>query len=167
MKSVRNSVPITNFVTSEKKAYVLLTIDATGTEEVRAWFDNFCAQHSFETMFMADIKGKPPLEQPIGFAALLKLSGHSLRSSILAIREELEQYGTWKYELMRAEWIEVQGFKRVPDEMKRKVQTDGRICFANRRYYISQHLRGEEVDLSLDDNRLMIYYDGTLVKTFT
>lgn len=167
MKPVRDSAPITNSITSEKKIYVLLTIDAADTEEVRAWFNSFCAQHSFETMFIADIKGEPPLEQPIGFAALLKLSVRSLRLSILAIREELEQHGTWKYELMSSEWIEVQGFKRVTDEMKRKVQTDGRISFKNQRYYITQHLRGEVVDLSIDDNRLMIYYNGTLIKTFT
>lgn len=167
MKLVRNSAPITNFITSEKKVYVLLTIDAADTEEVRAWFDNFCAQHSFETMFVADIKGKPPLEQPIGVAALLNVSGRTLRSSILAIQEELKQHSTWKYELMRAEWIEVQGFERITDEMKRKVQTDGRISFKNQRYYITQHLRGEEVDLRIDDNRLMVYYKGTLVKTFT
>jgi len=167
VKSVRNSAPITNFITSEKKVYVLLTIDAADIEEVRHWFEDFCNQNPLEAMFVADIKGKPPLERPIGLAALIKFTPTALKSGILEIREGLRAYTNWRYELMRADWIEIKSFERALNESKRKVQMDGRISFRNHRYYITQRLRGEEVDLKIDDCNLKIYYNGTLVKTFT
>jgi len=152
---------------TEKEVYILLTVDAANVEQVKHWFDEFCVRHSLEPMFVSDIKGKLPLERPIGVAALLKFTTSAARSGILKIREELQKHSGWQYELMRAEWIEVESFKRALNESKRKVQTDGRISFKNRRYYITQRLRGEEVDLKVDDSNLKIYYNGTLIKTFT
>lgn len=164
MNITGNSAP----VASEKGVYILLTIDAADIEEVRNWFQDFCNRHPLlEAMFVADIKGKPPLERPIGLAALIKLIASALKSGILAMQEELQRHSNWRYEFMRADWIEIKSFERVPNESKRKVQTDGRISFKAHRYYITQRLRGEEVDLKIDNSNLKIYYNGTLVKTFT
>lgn len=156
-------------VASEKEVYILLTIDATDIEEVRHWFHDFCNRNPLETMFVADIKGKPPLERPIGLAALIKYTASALNSGILKIREELQAYTNWRYELMRADWIEIKSFEKAANESKRKVKIDGRgrISFKAHRYYITQRLRGEEVDLKMDNSNLKIYYNGTLVKTFT
>ena len=152
---------------SEKEVYILLTIDAANVEEVKYWFDEFCVRHSLETMFVSDIKGKLSLERPIGLAVLIKFTTSALRSGVLKIREELQRHSDWRYELMRAEWIETKNFERAANQSKRKVQIDGRISFKNHRYYITQRLRGEDVDLKVDNSSLKIYYNGTLVKTFT
>jgi len=154
-------------VASEKQVYILLTIDAADIEQVRHWFQDFCNQYPLETMFVADIKGKPPLEQPIGLAALIKFTTPTLKSGILEMQEELQRYSNWRYELMRADWLEIRSFEKAANESKRKVQTDGRIFFKKHRYYITQRLRGELVDLKIDNSNLKIYYNGTLVKTFT
>lgn len=150
---------------SEKKIYVLLSIDATDVREVRHWLDDFCARYPFEIMFVADIKGGPPLEQPIGLAALLKFAASTLKPGLAEIDKELRKRSHWKYELMRAEWIEIGAFERAKDEVRRKVQTEGRISFRDHRYYVSQRLRGETVDLKIDGRNLHIYYNGTLVRT--
>ena len=154
-------------LTKDEEVYILLTIDAADIEEARCWFDEFCAQHSFEVMFVSDIKGRPPLERPIGLAALIKFSVSTLRSDIVEIQNELQGHYDWRYELMRADWIEIKSFEKAANESKRKVQTDGRISFKNHRYYITQYLRGEEVDLKVDNSNLKVYYKGTLLKTFT
>jgi len=49
--------------------------------------------------------------------------------------------------------------------MVRPVTSDGRISFQNHRYFVTNYLRGEKVDLKVDDGILEIYYQGTLVKT--
>lgn len=163
MKITGNSAP----VASEKEVYILLTIDVADIEEVRHWFQDFCNRHPLEVMFVADIKGKPPLERPIGLAVLIKFTTSALKSCILEMQEELQRHGNWRCELMRADWIEIKSFERAPNESKRKVTTEGRISFKKHKYYITQHLRGEEVDLKIDDSNLKIYYKGTLLKTFT
>ncbi|MCD5401044.1 hypothetical protein LR013_00390 [candidate division NPL-UPA2 bacterium] len=162
MNITGSSAPAAN----EKEVYILLTIDSADIEEVRHWFEDFCNRNPLEAMFVADIKGKPPLERPIGLAALIKFTPTALKSGILEIREELRAYTNWRYELMRADWIEIKSFEKAANESKRKVQTDGRICFRNHRYYITQRLRGEEVDLKIDNSSLKIYYNGILLKTF-
>lgn len=163
MKITGNSAP----VASEKEVYILLTIDSADIEEVRHWFEDFCNRNPLEAMFVADIKGKPPLERPIGLAALIKFTTSALKSGILEIREEVQRHSNWRYELMGADWLEIKSFEKAADESKRKVQTEGRISFKNHRYYITQRLRGEEVDLKIDNGNLKIYYKGTLLKTFT
>lgn len=163
MKITGNSTP----VGSEKEVYILLTIDAADIEEVKHWFEDFCNRNPLETMFVADIKGKPPLERPIGLAALIKFTASALKSGILEIQEQLQRHNNWRCELMRADWLEIRSFERALNESKRRVQTDGRISFNAHRYYITQRLRGEEVDLKIDNTNLKVYYNGTLVKTFT
>lgn len=149
-----------------KNFYVLLMVNAADIDEVKHWFESLSAGHSYENLFVADIKGRPPLEQPIGFAALMKFGSISeMKSTILEVEEELRKRDGWKCDIMKADWIEMRGLQRAIDDSKRRVTTDGRISFKNHRYYVTQRLRGEEVNLKVDNGNLEIYREGVLVKT--
>jgi hypothetical protein len=53
----------------------------------------------------------------------------------------------------------------VQNERKRLVATNGRISFKNRRYHVSERLRGEYVELGVDAENLNVYHEGVLIKT--
>ncbi len=149
-----------------KKLYILLMISAANVDEVKHWFESFSNRYSYEKLFVADIKGKPPLEEPIGFAVLVKFGSISeMKSTILEVEEELRKRGGWKCDIMKADWVEMRGLQRAKGDSKRRVMPDGRISFKNHRYHVTERLRGEEVDLKVDNNSLEIYHEGVLVKT--
>lgn len=150
---------------SAKTLYILLMISATNIDEVKRWFENFSNQCSYEKLFVADIKGKPPLEEPIGFAALIKFGSVSeMQTTILEVENELQKRDGWKCDMMKADWIEIRGLRRATDATRRRVSTGGRISFRHHKYYVTERLRGEEVDLKVDNNSLEIYHEGVLVK---
>ena len=151
---------------SAKTLYILLMVSAANVDEVKRWFESFSNQCSCEKLFVADIKGKPPLEEPIGFAALVKFGSVSeMKSAILEVEDELQERDGWKCDIMKADWIEMRGLQRAEGGSKRRVVAEGRISFKNHRYYVTTRLRGEEVDLKVDNNSLEIYHEGVLVKT--
>ncbi len=164
MKSERDTAKI-----QSEKHYILLMLSATGIDQVRRWFESISASLHLEEIFVADIKGKAPLEQPIGFAALLKFNSIAeMRASITKIATELRQHDSWTFDFMKTNWIDINSglTARVQNDSKRLVTTDGRISFKKRRYHISERLRGEYVDLSVDHENLNVYHSGVLVKTF-
>jgi len=152
-----------------EKHYILMVVSASKSEQVRTWFENMSASLHLERIFVADIKGEAPLEQPIGLVALLRFDSiPKMRVTIREIATQLGQQDGWTFDFMKANWIDIPSalIKRAPIERKRLVTTNGRISFRNRRYHVSERLRGEYVELLTDNEELKVYYDGTLVKTF-
>jgi len=156
-------------VTIQKEThYVLVMVTAGENDQVRNWFENLSASSELEAVFTADIRGKAPLEKPIGLVALLKFGTTSqMKATITRMATELGQRDRWTFDFMKANWIGIHSglAAREWNENKRLVTTDGRISFRNRRYHISERLRGECVELSVDNENLNVYHDGVLVKT--
>lgn len=150
-----------------ERLYVLLVLN-THTDEVKntkSWLNDMVTQCHCEKLFSAYITGSEPLEQPVGLAALLTFdTPQEMRSAILRIREDLAHRNAWKYELLKADWIEVKMFTRDRTKVQRKVGTDGRISFMGHRYHISERLRDQLVEPVLAGGKLEIYHDGVLVK---
>ena len=152
----------------EKRPYALLIIDAQGIDEVRKWFHSNAPKYSFEKVFVAEMKAVAPLKKSIGFVALIKFgSMKQMKATLLSINREIKRHEDWKCDFMKAEWIELKGLERAAQDMARRVTPEGRIQFQNHRYFVTTHLRGEEVDLKVNNGMLEIYYQGTLVKTLT
>lgn len=152
-----------------EKHYVLLVVSASETDEARSWFEDLSASLQLEAIFTADIKGKVPLEQSIGLVALLKFDSISqMKATITKMATELRERDSWTFDFMKANWVDIDAglTVRAQNENKRLVVTDGRISFRNRRYYISERLRGEHVDLSVNNENLNVYQGGVLIKTF-
>ncbi len=152
-----------------EKQYILLMVSASETDGVRDWFEKASASLGVEVVVTADIRGKPPLEEPIGLLALLRFDTiPQMRATITKIVSELREHDNWTFDLMRASWIDIgSGLTvRSQNESKRLVTTDGRIHFRNRRYRVGERLRGEYVELLIDSEDLRVYHDGVLVKTF-
>lgn len=154
-------------IISERKPYMLVTVDAPAYDQVRHWFEEVSARFSLDTVFVGDMKPRSPFQAAIGFIALVKLdSGQDLRTVALEIRKEIERHEDWECQIMRADWVDVATFARGRSEEARRVTTDGRISFMNHRYFVTQRLRGEEVNLRINDGNLEVYHQGTLVKCF-
>ncbi len=152
--------------TIQKKPYALLIIDAPEIDEVHKWFHSNMSKYSFEKVFVADMKALAPLQKSIGFVALTKFSSmEQMKTTLLNIHKEIQGYKDWKCDFMKADWIELKGLERASNKMVRLVTSDGRISFQNYRYFVTNYLRGEKVNLKVDDGILEIYYQGTLVKT--
>jgi len=152
--------------TIQKKPYALLIIDAPEIDEVHKWFHSNMSKYSFEKVFVADMKALAPLQKSIGFVALTKFSSmEQMKTTLLNINKEIQGYKDWKCDFMKADWVELKGLERASNKMVRPVTSDGRISFQNHRYFVTNYLRGEKVDLKVDDGILEIYYQGTLVKT--
>ena len=152
-----------------EKHYILVMVSASGSDQVRAWFENISTSLHLEEIFVADIKGKAPLEQPIGLAVLLRFDSiPEMRATIIQIATQLRQKDSWTFDFMQANWIDTDSglTKRAQNERKRLVTTDGRISFRNHRYRVSERLRGEYVELLIDNEDLKAYHGGVLVKTF-
>ena len=150
-----------------EKHYALVVVSASETSEARIWFENLSASLQLETVFTADIRGRAPLEQPIGLVALLKFdAAPQMKATITRMAIELGQHKTWTFDFMKANWIDIHGgLARVQDENKRMVTTDGRISFRNRRYHIGARLRDQYVELEVDGENLRVYHGEVLVKT--
>ncbi len=151
-----------------EKHYVLLMLSASGTDQVRSWFENLSVSLHLEEIFVADIKGKAPLEQSIALMALLKFdSTPQMKATITKMATELRQHDSWTFDFMKTNWIDIHSglAVREQNESKRLVATTGRISFRKRRYYISERLRGEYVELLVDNENLNVYHGGVLVKT--
>jgi len=152
-----------------EKQYVLLMVSASETDGVRDWFEKSSASLGVEVVVTADIRGKPPLEEPIGLLALLRFENiPQMRATITKIVRELREHDSWTFDFMRVSWIDIDSWLTVrsQNESKRLVTTDGRISFRNRRYRVGERLRGEYVDLSADDENLNVYHGGVLIKSF-
>lgn len=152
-----------------EKHYVLVMVSASETNEVRSWFENLSASLDLEAVFTADIRGGAPIEQSIGLVTLLKFDTiPQMKSTITKMAAELRKHDSWTFDFMKAYWIDIDPgiIVRSQNESKRLVTTDGRISFGSRRYYISERLRGEYVELSVDNDNLNVYHGGVLVKTF-
>jgi len=150
----------------QKKRYVLLIIDAPEMEDVHQWFRSNTSKYPFEKVFVADIRTSNSLQKPVGFAALIKFnSTEEMKTTLLKTAAEIHRYRDWKCNFMMADWIEIKGLERVSEKMVRRVTPDGRISFQNHRYFVTNYLRGEKVDLKLNGENLEIYYQGALVKT--
>lgn len=151
---------------TQKKRYVLLIIDAPEIEDVHQWFRSNAPKYPFEKVFVADIKTSNSLQKPVGFTALIKFnSTEEMKTTLLDTTTEIHKYKDWKCNFMMADWIEIKGLERVSENMVRSVTTDGRISFQHHRYFVTNYLRGEKVDLKLNGENLEIYYQGALVKT--
>ena len=151
--------------TIQKKPYALLIIDAPEIDEVHKWFHSNRSKYSFEKVFVADMKALAPLQKSIGFVALIKFSSTGqMKTTLLSINKEIQRHKYWKCDFMKADWIELKGLERVTEKMARRVATDGRICFQNHRYFVTNYLRGEKVDLKVNEGILKIYYQGALLK---
>jgi hypothetical protein len=151
-----------------EKHYILVIVSANETGEVRSWFEKLSANSQLEAVFTADIRGRAPLEQPMGLIALLKFDSiPQMKTTITKMATELREHDRWTFDFMKANWIEIDSSLTVmaQNENKRLVVTDGRISFRNRRYYISVQLRGEYVDLSANSENLKVYHNGVLIKT--
>lgn len=152
--------------TIQKKPYALLIIDAPEIDEVNKWFHSNMSKYSFEKVFVADMKALAPLQKSIGFVALTKFSSvKQMKTTLLNINREIQGYKDWKCNFMKADWIELKGLERATEKMARRVTPEGRIQFQSHRYFVTTHLRGEKVDLKVNNSLLEIYYQGALVKT--
>ena len=153
--------------TIQKKPYVLLIIDAPEIDEVHKWFHSNASKYSFEKVFVADMKAIAPLQKSIGFVALTKFSSmEQMKTTLSSIKKEIQGYKDWKCDFMKADWIELKGLEKATEKMARRVTPEGRISFQKHRYFVTTHLRGEKVDLKVNNGILEIYYQGVLVKTF-
>ena len=163
---VKKKIKELSFETIKKKPYTLLIIDASEIDEVHKWFHANMSKYSFEKVFIAEMKASMPLQKPIGFIALIKFkSMEQMKTVLLNINKEVQEYKDWKCDFMKADWIELKGLERVTEKMVRIVGQEGRISFKNHRYFVSQLLQGEKVDLKVNNGILEIYFQGALVKT--
>jgi len=152
--------------TIQKKPYALLTIDAPEIDEVHKWFHSNMSKYSFEKVFVAEMKTIAHLQKSIGFVALIKFSSiGQMKTILLNINKEIQGYKGWKCDFMKADWIELKGLERATEKMARRITPEGRIQFQGHRYFVTTHLRGEKVDLKVNNSLLEIYYQGALVKT--
>ena len=152
--------------TIQKKPYALLIIDAQEIGEVHKWFHSNASKYSFEKVFVAEMKAIATLQKSIGFVALIKFSSiGQMKTTLLSISKEIKSHEDWKCDFMKADWIELKGLERATEKMARRVTSEGRIQFQSHRYFVTTHLRGEKVDLKVNNSLLEIYYQGALVKT--
>lgn len=165
---VEKRIKVLSVEAIEKRPYALLIIDAQEIDEVHKWFHSNALKYSFEKVFVADMKAIAPLLKSIGFVALIKFSSMAqMKTTLLSINKEIKRHKDWKCDFMKADWIEFEGLERAMQKMARRVSPEGRIRFRNHRYFVTTHLRGEKVDLKVNNGMLEIYYQGALVKTLT
>jgi len=150
-----------------EKHYVLLMVSTNEVDQARSWLQHVSSSLDLKEIFVGDITGITALEQPVGLVALLRFdSVAEMRATITEVSSELRQRDSWTFDFMKATWMDIQpsSTARVQNGDRRLVTTDGRICFRNRRYYISGRLRGEYVELGVDDENLNVYHNGVLIK---
>lgn len=151
-----------------EKQYVLVMVSAIETGEVKSWLDDFLASARLEAVLIAEMRGKPPMEQPIGLVVLLKFDTNpQMKAMMRKMAADLGQHDEWSFDFMKANWLDMHEDMRasVQNESTRLVNIDGRITFKGQRYRISKRLRGEYVEVSLKNGNLNAYHGGVLVKT--
>lgn len=151
-----------------EKQYVLVMVSAIETGEVKSWLDDFLASARLEAVLIAEMRGKPPMEQPVGLVVLLKFDTNpQMKAMMRKIAADLGQHDEWSFDFMKANWLDMHEDMKasVQNESTRLVNIDGRITFKGQRYRISKRLRGEYVEISLKNGNLNVYHGGVLVKT--
>lgn len=149
--------------------YVLAVISGGDVHEIRTWFERTAENLPLELVFMAYMIGKPPLDdKPVGFIALLKFNSiPQMKAGIKRIHQELKTRDTWSFDFMNASWIDTKLglLDKGENGDKRMVTTGGRIRFRKSRYFISERLHGEYVELVEDGNTIKVFHAGVLIKT--